>query len=378
MTKSQPELDIQLQTVKDPALLRHTWLALQEKADCHYFLSWGWIESWLQQVQEAADIRLLSVMRQQQPVALALVPHARIRRRRVISSRCWYLNEYPLHGHNLVIEYNGLLIARGEEQAVLQALLRWFAGQSKQVDEWLLGAVTDALCKSLRTAVTPPLRLLENDASGCYQADLAPAQEGFDSYLASLSRNSREQIRRSRRFYQQRGEIRLRAAQTAEQALAWLEAMKQLHQSRWQAKGERGAFGNPNWEQFHRRLIAQRFDAGEVQMLCVRAGDHDFAYLYNHLWRKRVYVQQMGFAFEDDNRARPGYLAHALAIVHNAAHGHQCYDFMHGEARYKRSLSHHKETLHWLTLQQPRWRFALERAAVCQVRRWRGLSDDGQ
>ncbi len=365
------EFDIRLQPLAQVEALAQRWQALQQQADCHYFLSWGWVECWLRQVQPVVDVQLLSVFHQHQPVALALLPRARLRRRRWIQSRVWYLNEYPQQGHNLVIEYNGLLVARGYEQTVLPALLHWFSGQSQRVDEWLLGAVTESLFGNLGTMVAAPLKLVENDTSHCYQFDLALASEGLDSYLASLSRNSREQIRRSHRLYRQRGEISLQAAQTKTQALQWLDAMKQLHQARWQAKGQRGAFGNHRWEQFHRTLIEQRFAHGEVQLLRLCAGGRDFAYLYNHVWRGRVYVQQMGFAFESDNRIKPGYLAHALAIVFNAQQGRRCYDFMHGDARYKRSLSSHRERLYWLSLQQPRWRFVLERQAVHWVRRRR-------
>jgi CelD/BcsL family acetyltransferase involved in cellulose biosynthesis len=53
---------------------------------------------------------------------------------------------------------------------------------------------------------------------------------------------------------------------------------------------------------------------------------------------------------------------HYLAIGRAMRTGFQVYDFLAGEARYKRSLAAPGEALLWCRLQQPRLLFHLERA----------------
>jgi hypothetical protein len=51
-----------------------------------------------------------------------------------------------------------------------------------------------------------------------------------------------------------------------------------------------------------------------------------------------------------------------LAAQYNAAQGHQVYDFMAGESRYKVNLATLDEQMTWTTLRTSAWRFDLEAA----------------
>ncbi len=362
---------VEIQAVEDWRRLQSSWLDLQQRADCSYFQTWGWMDAWLKVVQPPHAVRLLSVHHGERIIGLAILAPARLTRRRIVRSRALFLNEYPLSGNNMVIEYNGILAERGCEQQVYAQALSALSEQFPEYEEFMFGAVANREQAWLQQALPGRLQLLCDDQSHCYQAALDFDPPTLDGYLSALSRNTREQIRRSKRLYESEGELRLQAAASVEQALDWLDTLKSLHQPRWQAKGQRGAFANPRWENMQRELIRQRFAAGEMQLLQLRCGEQVIACLFNYIWRGRVYVLQMGFRYEDDNRIKPGYLAHALAIVHNRQQGHDLYDFMHGEARYKQSLSNRRETLHWLRLQRPKWKFRFENTAVASVRRLR-------
>ena len=41
--------------LKHPEELGQAWLDLQDRADCSYFLSWGWIGTWLRQINNKAN-----------------------------------------------------------------------------------------------------------------------------------------------------------------------------------------------------------------------------------------------------------------------------------------------------------------------------------
>ena len=76
--------------------------------------------------------------------------------------------------------------------------------------------------------------------------------------------------------------------------------------------------------------------------------------------RGRVYAYQSGFRYSQDNRLKPGLVSHLEAIELNRRLGHEAYDFLAGDARYKRSLSNKSNELLWLVLQRRRMDFWLE------------------
>jgi len=72
-------------------------------------------------------------------------------------------------------------------------------------------------------------------------------------------------------------------------------------------------------------------------------------YLYNFVHDGWVAAYQSGFDFGPDaDRLRPGLVCHLMAIQHYAGAGMRRYDFLGGEARYKRSLANAEIPLVWL------------------------------
>jgi CelD/BcsL family acetyltransferase involved in cellulose biosynthesis len=59
---------------------------------------------------------------------------------------------------------------------------------------------------------------------------------------------------------------------------------------------------------------------------------------------------QSGFHYGSDAREKPGLVSHALAIQYYGGKNGMVYDFLAGDSRYKRSLAHGGEPLHWAVL----------------------------
>ena len=153
---------------------------------------------------------------------------------------------------------------------------------------------------------------------------------------------------RARRLYAAIGPLALRAASTADEALAMLEQLKALHQRSWRRRGQPGCFATPFFETFHRDLIRDRFRHGEIQLLCAAAGDRAIGYLYNFAYGDRIYAYQSGFDYAADGRLKPGLVTHALAIEQAMREGYAIYDFMAGENRLKASFASHWRDIVWL------------------------------
>ena len=351
---------------------------MQKRACCSYFQAWGWIRTCL--VQIAIDLQpvVVKVWLNGQLVGIGLFVSRDIKRRVIFHSRAMLLNEYPFDGRNMVIEYNGLLVARGCETAAYKKTIQFLLHEFNEHDEFMFGAVTEDTCfDSLFKMQINDAKLFIKESSQTWFVDLARIPDDIDEYLASMSKNRRAQIRRSIRLYENQGSLQINEAQNIEEAQSFFDGLKELHTKRWLSKGQPGSFANPRWEAFHRALIQNRFDTGEIQLLRVGNGSVVIGYLYNFVWQKHVYVLQTGFGDSADKRLMPGYVTHVLAIVYNRSKGMTVYDFMHGDNLYKKLLCNNSQKLLWVVLQRRRLSFVVEEFAVGIVRGCRKITRCG-
>jgi CelD/BcsL family acetyltransferase involved in cellulose biosynthesis len=226
-------------------------------------------------------------------------------------------------------------------------------------DEIVLGGVAPELLVAAQAA---GLAMVTDRISPDFGVLLAgPDQAG--RWEDSLSQNQRAQLRQSRNFAERTGPVALKVAASASQALEFFEKMAVLHTAYWQSRGKAGAFANPSSLAFHREIIAAQAVQGQVELLELSAGSEVLGYLYNFQYGDRVYSYQSGFAYGEDNRHRPGLLAHALAIEQAQARGMRVYDFLAGEAPYKARLGRMLGELVWCRGQRDRPLLRCERLA---------------
>ncbi len=328
------QLEFEIGPAPSHGALEQEWRALLARSDASFFLSWPWIETWL--ARHAGVARLARIVRDGQTVALALLGE-RKRGFGPLAIRSLHLHATGDHDADRVaVEYNDVLAARGFEVAarvtLLDRLLRG-RGRARAVVLPMVGGAMEA------AAAAAGLRARRRAESRCAVVDLEAIRLWGDGYLARLSSGTRAQIRRAAKLYGERGALRIEAARDSTEAVAWLEPLASLHEARLRSKGVRGAFGAPGFMEFHAALVARAWPEGTVELLRVRAGEEVIGYLYNFLWRGWVGYYTSGFVYPDDNRLKPGLVAHWLAIERHLAAGDRVYDFMAGESRYKTSMA---------------------------------------
>jgi len=338
------------------------WLQLEEKSDCSFFQSWHWVESWLRTLPDSFEPLLLRLSAEDDVVALAVVIQTEQSRHRVIRSRCLYFGETGKDECDAItVEYGGPLIsakylhdaARFTIERLRRAKLAW--------DElYLPGLDETAMRYWLAAAEDAGLIVRMADQKPYFAVDLKGLSD-FEDYLARLSSNTRQQIRRAIRGYEKSGPIEITEAASKGEVTKFFSELRRLHQAYWQEKGFRGAFSSGFQNGFHDLLIKKITASNHLQLLRVRCGDCDIGYLYNFVWRGSVYSYQSGFRYSnDDARLKPGLVCHSLAVDFNREGGVSTYDFLAGDSRYKRSLSTKTGTMSWPVLQRPRLRFKME------------------
>ncbi len=321
-----------------------TWLARTTPSS---FLSWGWIACWLEMLPAAVVPQLAVVRDGRDGRALAaafLGRHLEVRHG-FVASRQLHLNATGIPRFDeLCVEHNGVV---GAADGLARLLEQLPAGWDELVLPGLdAGAVTSDPPHGVRidrAAVAPYVELAKVRAAGGYDGVLGP--------------NTRSQLRRARKNC---GPLRRERATSVAEARDIYDELVALHTASWRDRGQRGAFDDPWFDAFHRRLISERFAAGEIELLRVRAHDRTVGCLYNFVWRGRVVFYQSGLAPPRDAHDKPGYLCHAEAIEAAAGDGLAIYDFLAGSERYKRNLATAESELVWARVQRPFARFALE------------------
>ena len=74
-----------------------------------------------------------------------------------------------------------------------------------------------------------------------------------------------------------------------------------------------------------------------------------------------------------DSKFSPGLVTLALTIEHNARLGHECFDFLAGDAQYKKPLATHSKPMRWVELHRDGVALRAEnavRAAGRRAREW--------
>lgn len=326
------------------------WLNLERRSDCSFFQSWAWIGCWLRLLPSDLAPLLLRVSAGSQVVGLGVLMAREETRHGILRVRRLYLNATGDPSiDTLGLEYNGILADRRVGELVIGCFcLTWLLQHKELWDELNLGgldtAATGAWAKAARKA---DLGFRIWSKVRCDYVDLSKVRNSGTGYLDCLSRNSRYQIRRAIRLYETTGPLSLTAAQTPAEGFAFLEELRDLHQTSWIRRGHPGAFASEYYGRFHHDLVSGWSGSGDIQLLRVSAGNQVIGYLYNLVKDGVVYAYQSGFNYDSDPRRKPGLVSHAFAIEYNLKSGARIYDFMAGKAQHKKSLGTDVDEMTW-------------------------------
>lgn len=341
------------------------WRSLQAQVDASFFQGWNWVGCLA--ARRFPDPVLLQAHIEGALVGLALFN----RRRNLPGPDVLWLGESGAAQLDAVfVEHNGVLGGTGYLGACLHAATRApIDGRVSRFGRRLVLSGVDAA--HLAAATGPGMVRHHHVARVAPFVDLDRLRATSTGYLESLSANTRYQIRRSTRRYEEVGPVTLRRAGSVAEALDFLDGLAVLHQASWTSRGRPGAFANEAFRAFHQALIGRAFADGEIDLLLVAAGSQTVGYLYNFRFRGRVHAYQSGFVYGDDPHCKPGLTCHHLAIEYYAAAGMAQYDFLAGEDRYKTSLANASTTLHWAEF-SPWWSGrAIQGAVGTAMRGWR-------
>ena len=350
---------------------RQAWAELERSPhDGGLICGWDWTHTWLRAYGDVVPYRFAVAERGDAVVGAALLTGSRATGAKGFGIRRLHVGTAgEPEGEGVFVEYNGVLTAAGERQAFAEALVAAIEDEPGW-DELRVDGFSAEQARAL-ASVAPALEL--GFAASPY-TDLDAIRAGGGDVLAALEKGPRGRIRRGMRGF---GELECEWAETESQAGEIFEELVALHQAQWQAAGEGGAFGVVRVLGFHRELIAALIPGARVMLFRVRAGARTVGCLYGLVDGGRLLFYQSGIGAFEDAKLKPGLVTHALCMQACLERGLSAYDFLAGDARYKRELATGEEQLAWGRLSRAGMRPRLAAAARRLARRPQPLTPFG-
>lgn len=346
----------------DIDFVKNIWLTLQNKSHHSYFTSWEWMSTWINSLPKSTNVHFIVGYQEDKPIIAFFAGQIKRKKHGFLPTKVMSLNTTGNpYFDELTIEYNSIPFdptTSFDKDSLFNYIkaLEW--------DEFSLQGISHEFISNFDflESSSRHFNLVTDKISICHFVELQKIRDAGMDYLQLLSSNKRSQIRRSIKQYETDGKIQIRQATNVENALSMLEELASLHQKAWQERGEAGSFSNEYFHQFHKSLIQNRFNNGEIQILHIFNEKMTIGYLYNFVYMGKILFYQSGFNYSNGNNYRPGLVSHYFAIMHNANQQAMIlYDFLAGDSEYKKSLATNSTQIYWLRLVKSDFRLNFEK-----------------
>ena len=340
-------------------------------------VTWPWLRTWWEVFgNDARRLRVVLVRDGERLVGAAplLLRTAPRRHYKVLSlRRMELLASGEERGAPICSDYIGWPVIAGYESAVVDAVLDVLLGELR--GEWDEVVLPDMAADAVVTGALQArpaargLLLAEEKREPAAVLDLAPS---WDAMLERLGSGLRYKIRRGRRDFEAQGGS-YHAVAIGDDWQRAFDTLVTLHQARWQAKGQPGAFKHPKRLAFHRLVIPRLLEAGWLRLGVLSMPDGPLGAIYNTRYRGQVFFYQSGIRLTDQTHLRPGVLLHAYEIEDAIRAGATEYDFLkRGHSEYKDAWASRSRDLVRLRLARRDFKnlsYEALRSGVAQARR---------
>lgn len=245
---------------------------------------------------------------------------------------------------SVCVEYNRLLVAPERRADFIRQLTERITAQ-ESYDSLMIDGMAEAESREF-LAGAPPQKVREVPS---YYCDLKQFRSATAEPWRLFGESTRTNLRRALRDL---GKIEVDWAEDAPQAVDFYDEMIGYHQARWNAVGKPGAFASARFRNFHQELIEAWVPQQRATLVRMREGGRVLAILYLLIEQNRLWYYQGGLP-DHQSKLSLGNVAQYSAMLEGARRGYDAFDFLAGEAQYKRSLSTHQNTIFWAEWRKP-------------------------
>lgn len=271
-------------------------------------------------------------------------------------------------GDGVCSEYLNLVAAVGQEERIAHAFAREvLRGSFGHWHELVLGA--------LDGEGPMPALLLEAFAARGHAGERQVTTESpylqlpdsWDTYLRQcLNKDKRRHLQQALRGFEAwaGSDWKVEHVRGPADLMHGRGILHALHNHRWQAGDDcGGAFQKPRFVSFHDEVMPRLLERGQLELFWLAVRDKPVAVHYQIVANRKVYYYQCGRSLDVPHRVKPGIFLLAQAIRRAIEQGLREFDFLGGDAQYKRELSRTRRPLVQLRFSQGGPREWLRRGA---------------
>ncbi len=342
----RPPLSVRLFPASQTGQAMARWRELYQRIGRQgLMVSPDWVECWLSHYGDLIPHRFLVLESQGQTVGAALITEGRGQKIGPFSVRTRHLGtagEPP--GESVCVEYNRVLAMPGHGAAVFGKVVESVC----QTGSWDSFCLDGFRAEDLAVDFSCWPRVEIRRRKSLFY-DLKTAREQKVDLLSRLGRSTRQNTRRLLRKY---GELQVEWAESLEQGLDILRELVLLHQARWNAIGQPGAFASQRFSSFQEELVTRLLPRREVVLFRLRKEGSTVGCLMLLVDGKRLLDYLSGFA-DFASHPSPGVVTHVSCMEQALVRGYDAYDFLVGNKRHKENLSTDSEDLLWVRWNRP-------------------------
>ena len=336
------EITIEPYNLSCKTTIETKWLNLESKADSNYFLSWQWIGNWLDMV--TGDLFLIEGIHEGKVVGLGFFVEVTRKAFGFIPIKQWWLHRSGVKEQDQIwIEYNDFLLAKPHDKVIRKQMVRAVTSYNSPPEEVVIGLASEDVSACFTREFNKAGFIIEKLSKvGGYLTQLP---KSTNDYLFKLiSKNTRIQLSRSKKLLEYQGKLNFDVFSNSEKLAELLPKIAKIHIKRWRYTLEGSGFSNPSFYKFLKMMVSKNLDRN-IEVAVLSLNGEELGYLINFNYKGKIYFYLSALEKNTDNRIKIGLTLHCEAILYYIREGIDFYDFLGGDARYKKSLSNQKYNL---------------------------------
>lgn len=307
--------------------LRTIWNPiLQRSKDNNIFSTWEWLSCWWKHFGNDRQLRILVVKEDDEILGIAPL----------------MLSRYNfMHFGNITkiefigspdSDYNNFILLKKEREC-LKLFLSYLMSQS----DWDYLQLRDIHDESLSLKLLYEVRANQSWNLEFRMDTLCPyitLQNPFSEFMNRLGPNIRANIRRQMRKLQKKYRVSFKTYTDFGSINKAMNTFFDLHQKRWTAKGEPGAFASKTIRDFHIDMAKRFAEKNWLSLYFLAVDDKSIAAEYSFCYDQKMYYYLSGFDPKFENYSI-GNLLKIHLIETCIQKGIKEYDLLRGYASYK-------------------------------------------
>jgi CelD/BcsL family acetyltransferase involved in cellulose biosynthesis len=305
--------------------LKQQWETLLSYCNHTVFSTWEWLTTWWKHF--GADKGLLLLIAEDDGVPIGIAPL-------MYSSLKAY--GFPIRKVEFIgtpkSDYNNFILARNSDECIKLFLEKAYHSFQKKWDSIELDDISEpstlkVLKETKDNLQTVSIRSLHE----CFYIDLP---NSYDSLYNNLEYKFRQNLRRSMRNLEKNHKVEFVDYSTTDKSDNGMQILFDLHQKRWKAKGDVGAFADPAVRRFNLDLAKNFAQLGWLSLNSMNVDGIPAASAYGFKYHSKFYYYLHGI-HPAYHRYSVGNLLVANLLKKSIVEQVKEFDFLRGDESYK-------------------------------------------